>query len=75
VASPKITRERAELIAKAHACPNCGEYSFKRVAVGPAGESQREALKVSWQARMICGVCGANFEIGIDDEGEVVYAG
>jgi hypothetical protein len=31
-----ITRERAERIARAHACVNCGEYSFKKLAVKPA---------------------------------------
>jgi transcription elongation factor Elf1 len=75
VAAQKITRERAERIAKAHPCSNCGEYTFKKVSIKAAGESQREALRVTWQAQMICGVCGAHLDLGIDDEGDVVYGG
>lgn len=71
----KITRERAERIAKAHACDNCGEYSYKKVVVKPAPKAQREALNVVWQARKVCGVCGAELEMGIDAEGDIVYAG
>ena len=70
-----ITRERAERIAKAHACENCGEYSYKRVTVKPASASQREALAVVWQAVKVCGVCGAHQEIGIDAEGDIVFVG
>jgi hypothetical protein len=72
---PKITRERAERIAKAHPCNGCGEYSFRRVTVKPATTSQREELGVAWQATKVCGVCGAHQELGIDAEGEIVYAG
>lgn len=72
---PKITRERAERIAKAHPCDGCGEYSYKKVSVKPATRAQREELKVAWQATKICGVCGAQQELGIDDEGDIVYAG
>lgn len=70
-----ITRERAERIAKAHACVACGEYSYKKVAVKPASASQREALGVIWEAQKICGVCGAHQELGIDPEGDIVYVG
>ncbi len=72
---PKITRERAERIAKAHACEGCGEYSYKKVSVKPASASQREELGVVWQATKVCGVCGALQELGIDEEGDIVYAG
>ncbi len=71
----KITRERAERVAKAHACENCGEYSYKKVTVKPAAKSHRDALNISWQATKVCGVCGAIQELGIDDEGEIVYVG
>ena len=70
-----IPRERAERIARAHACVSCGEYSFKRFGVREASESQREALHVIWVARKTCGVCGAEQEVGLDAEGDVVYAG
>lgn len=68
-----ITHERAERIAKAHACENCGEYSYRRVSVKPATPDKKEALGVSWLAEKVCGVCGAYHELGIDEEGEIVY--
>ena len=70
----KITLERAERIAKAHACSNCGEYSYKRVTVKPAAERLQESLGIAWSAFKTCGVCNAEHELGIDDEGEIVYA-
>lgn len=75
VSEAGITRERAERIAKAHACVVCGEYSYKSVKVKPAPESHREALKVTWQAKKVCGVCGTEQELGIDDDGDIVYVG
>jgi hypothetical protein len=71
----EISRERAALIARAHACERCGEYSFKKFSVHPASESQREALHVVWIARKTCGVCGSEQEVGLDAEGDIVYAG
>jgi hypothetical protein len=70
----KITQERAERIAKGHACDNCGEYSFKRIRVKPASESHRKALGELWHVEKLCGVCGMQQEVGIDDEGDIVYA-
>lgn len=70
---PKITQERAERIAKAHACPNCGEYSYKRVSVKPATPQLQESLGVAWSAFKTCGVCNSEHEIGIDDDGDIVY--
>lgn len=69
-----ITEERAERIAKAHACENCGEYSFKRVSVKPAPMDRQEALGVAWLAERHCGVCGAELELGIAADGTIVYA-
>lgn len=71
----KITRERAERIAKAHACERCGEYSYKRVSVTPASKAQQESLKVTWQAMKVCGVCGTQQELGIAADGDIVYVG
>ena len=68
-----ITRERAERIAKAHACENCGEYTYKRVSVKPATKDKRDALGIAWSAEKVCGVCGAHLEMGIDPEGDIVY--
>jgi transcription elongation factor Elf1 len=69
----KITRERAERIAKAHACENCGEYSYKKLKVRPATPSEQAELKVVWIASKTCGICGMEHEVGIDAEGEILY--
>lgn len=69
----RITRERAERIARAHACENCGEYSYKKLVVKPASKEQREGVDVAWIATKTCGVCGMIHEMGIDAEGEIVY--
>ena len=69
----RITRERAERIVKAHACENCGEYNYRSVSVKPATRSEKEELKIAWSARKVCGVCGAHHELGLDEEGEIVY--
>lgn len=67
------SRERAERIARAHACENCGEYSFKRLVVKPASPSLEAELKAVWVASKVCGVCGLAQEIGIDEDGDVVF--
>lgn len=69
-----ITRERAERIARAHACESCGEYTFKKIAVKPASDSIRDELRAVWIANKTCGVCGLQQELGIDEDGDVVYA-
>ena len=71
----RITRDRAERIARAHACENCGEYSYKKLTVKPASKEQRESVDGAWIASKTCGVCGAVHEMGIDSEGEIVYGG
>lgn len=69
----KITHERAERIAKAHACENCGEYSYKKLTVKPASKVHQEEFNEVWHAVKVCGVCGMLQEMGIDAEGEIVY--
>jgi transcription elongation factor Elf1 len=69
-----ITRERAERLARAHACESCGEYTYKKLVVKPAPDSIRDELKAIWIATKTCGVCGLQQELGIDEEGDVVYA-
>ena len=71
----KITRERAERIARAHACENCGEYTYKKLAIKPAAAAHREEFNELWHATKVCGVCGMVQEMGIDDDGDIVYAG
>jgi transcription elongation factor Elf1 len=70
-----IPRERAERIARAHACLRCKEYSYRKVAVKPSTAALREALGEVWHALLVCGVCGTTQELGIDADGDVVYAG
>ena len=69
----RITRDRAERIARGHACENCGEYSYKKLAVRPASKEEREGVDVAWIASKTCGICGAVHEMGIDAEGEIIY--
>jgi transcription elongation factor Elf1 len=69
-----ITRERAERIARGHACENCGEYTYKKLVVKPAPDSIRDELQAIWIATKICGVCGLQQELGIDEDGDIVFA-
>jgi hypothetical protein len=69
----KITPERAEKVARAHACENCGEYSYKKLVVKPAAKGKRSELNEAWVAKKTCGVCGLEEELGIDEEGEIVW--
>jgi hypothetical protein len=80
VAKPKaggspapINRDRAERIAKAHACENCGEYNYRRLVVKPADAQQLAEFGEVWHVSKVCGVCGMEHEMGIDAEGEIVY--
>ena len=68
-----ITRERAERIARGHACEHCQEYSYKKVTVKPATEANRAALQEVWHVVKICGICGLHQEMGLDAEGDIVY--
>jgi transcription elongation factor Elf1 len=69
-----ITRERAERIARAHACEKCGEYTYKKLVVKPAPDSVRTELQAIWIATKTCGVCGLQQELGIDEDGDIVFA-
>lgn len=70
-----ISRERAEVIARAQECEHCREYNYKKVQVRPATESQIKALQALWIVRRICGVCGLESEMGLDAEGDIVFLG
>jgi hypothetical protein len=69
----KISKERAGRIARAHACEVCGEYNYKKLSVKPASADLRTSLGVTWHATKTCGVCDAIQELGINDEGDIVY--
>jgi hypothetical protein len=68
-----ITRERAERIARAHACEHCQEYSFKKMVVKPASPAHKAEFNEVWHAVKVCGVSGLQQEMGIDAEGDIVY--
>jgi hypothetical protein len=68
-----ITRERAERIARAHACEHCQEYSFKKLVVKPSSMTTKSELNEAWHVVRVCGVCGHHEEMGIDAEGDIVY--
>ena len=70
-----ITKQRAERIARGHACIKCNEYSYKKLTVKPASAEHRAELGVAWQVVAVCGICGTHQELGIDDDGDIVYAG
>lgn len=72
---PKLTKERAQKIARAHACSSCQEYTYRRLTVKEASAAIVAELGAVWIATKICGVCKYKEEIGIDDEGDVVYSG
>jgi transcription elongation factor Elf1 len=69
----KITRERAERIAKAHACTSCQEYTYRKLTVKPAPKSIVDELGAVWIAVKICGVCGHHGEIGLEADGDIVF--
>lgn len=69
----KITRERAERIAKAHPCSHCNEYSFKKLTAKPAPASIVKELGAVWVVVRICGVCKYQSELGIQDDGDIVF--
>lgn len=71
----KLTKERAERIAKAHACSSCKEYTYRRLTLKPATQAITDELGAVWVATRTCGVCEHKEEIGIADDGDVVYAG
>lgn len=73
--SKTITKERAERVARAHACVHCGEYSYKKLSIKPAATSHQKEFGEVWHCVKICGVCDVEQELGIDGDGEIVYAG
>jgi hypothetical protein len=68
-----VTKARAELIARGHACQNCGEYTIKKLKVAAAPKAVTEELEAVWIAKKTCGVCGLEQEIGIDADGDIVF--
>lgn len=70
-----LSKERAERIARAHACVHCKEYTWRKLSVREAAASLKAEFGEVWHATLVCGVCGTQQELGIDDDGDVVYVG
>ena len=70
-----ISRERAEVIARAHDCSHCHEYNYKKVQVRLASEAQLKALQAVWVVKRVCGICGLESEMGLDADGDIVFLG
>ena len=68
-----ISLERAERIARAHACSRCGEYNYRKFSVKESSSEHKKELDEAWHAYLVCGVCGLHQELGIDSDGDVVY--
>ena len=75
MAAAPIKKDRAERIARAHACENCGEYTYKRLVVKTASAEHKKEFGEIWHVVKECGVCGMRQEMGIDAEGDIVYVG
>lgn len=71
----KLSKERALRIARAHACSHCQEYTYRRLTVKAAPAAIRDELGAVWIATKSCGVCEHREEIGIAEDGDVVYSG
>ncbi len=69
----KITKDRAERIARSHACEVCGEYNYKKLSVKPADAELLKSVGAAWVATKTCGVCDAVHELGISEDGDIVY--
>jgi transcription elongation factor Elf1 len=70
-----ITRERADRIARAHACIGCQEYTYRKVSIARAGVQHGAVLDEKWHATLTCGVCGIRQELGLSADGDVLYVG
>jgi hypothetical protein len=68
-----ISRDRAERIAKGHACTSCHEYTFRKLTVKPAPDSIQQELGALWIVARTCGVCGHMGELGLEADGDIVF--
>ena len=68
-----VTKERAERIARGHACENCGEYTIKKLKVSAAPAAITEELKAVWIVKKTCGVCDMEQELGIEADGDIAF--
>ena len=68
-----LSKERAERIARAHACVSCREYTWRKISIREASGALKAEFGEVWHATLVCGVCGVHQELGIDDDGDIVY--
>ena len=68
-----ISRERAERIAKGHACARCKEYSYRRLTAKPAPKSITDELGAIWIVARTCGICDHEGELGLEADGDIVF--
>ncbi|MBX3174214.1 MAG: hypothetical protein KF709_07360 [Gemmatimonadaceae bacterium] len=69
----ELSKDRAERIAKGHACSHCKEYSYRKLSVKAAPDGIRDELGATWIAKKTCGVCEYESEIGIANDGDIVF--
>lgn len=69
---PTVTKERAELIARAQACPRCHEYTYKRMKLRAADPGD-QVTGAAWIADMVCGVCSAHLQLALESDGDVLF--
>lgn len=67
-----VTKERAERIARAQACPRCSEYTYKKLKLR-AAEPSDHIDGAAWIADLICGVCGAHLQLALESDGDVLF--
>jgi transcription elongation factor Elf1 len=67
-----VTKDRAERIARSQPCPRCSEYTYKKLKLRAALESDHIA-GAAWIADLICGVCGAHLQLALESDGDVVF--
>ncbi len=67
-----VTKERAELIARAQACPRCHEYTYKRMKLR-AADTTDHISGAAWVAEMTCGVCSAHLQLALESDGDVLF--
>ena len=67
-----VTKERAELIARAQPCPRCHEYTYKRLKLRAADPGD-VAGGAAWIADMVCGVCSAHLQLALESDGDVLF--
>lgn len=69
---PIVSKERAELIARAQACPRCREYTYKKLKLRAAIDGDHVA-GAAWIAEMVCGVCAAHLQLALESDGDVLF--